>query len=230
MLALSVAMSELLVHGRAARERRRGEPALSMMDFGWKAKAERLRMVMLSAAHQVAKELPPGFTKVLEVFARLSKAGEMLGLHDEMESIQREHPDEPRPLWEPIEVHGWVIAATLYRKEERLWWLVNARRKNDRDPSDKDLVFLNKVLDHLGGEPTRHAIIGPLTVLVEQGGRLPFGWWTWQNRWPLYDIQLNKDKTRDKDKIRIVPLGTRETDGYTSLSTADLAHGDKEEP
>lgn len=209
-----------------------------MMDFGWKKKAERLRMVILSAAHQSAKELPPGFAKTLEVFARLSKTGEMRGLQEELDSLIREYPDEARPLWEPIEVHGWSIEATLYLKEGRLqpqpsdqslWWLVHARRKNDRDPSDKDLVFLNKVIDHLGGEPTRHVIIGPLTALVEEAyGRLPFGWWTWQNRWPLYDIQLNKDKKRDKDKIRIVPLGSRETDGYTSLPAADLA--DKEEP
>lgn len=206
------------------------------MDFGWKAKAERLRMTMLSAAHQSAKELPPGVAKTLEVFARIAQTGKMDALQEELDSIQRDHPDDARPLWEPIEVHGWSIEAVLYLRENKLqpqpsdknlWWLVHARRKNDRDPTDKDLVFLNKVLEHLGCEPTRHVIIGPLTVIVEEDGRLPFGWWTWRNGWLLYDIQVNKDKKRDRDKIRIVPLGTRETEGYTSL---DVLAADDEEP
>jgi hypothetical protein len=50
---------------------------------------------------------------------------------------------------------------------------------------------------------------------------LPFGWWTWQNRWPLFAIQVNKNKKRDQDKIRIVPLGTRETEGYQAIFVDD---------
>lgn len=192
-----------------------------MMDFGWKKKAERLRMVILSGAHQVAKELPPGLSKVLSLYRRVAEDGGAVGggpaLMQEMSAALAAHVDDPKPLWEPTEVHGWKIMATLYLREGKLWWLVHAARKTEREPSDNDVRFLDKILDHLGAEPTRHAIIGPRSSPPGQE-RLPFGWWTWQNRDQLFDIQLNKDKKRDKDKIRIVPLGTRETDGYRSLN------------
>jgi hypothetical protein len=210
-----------------------------MMDFGWKKKAAQLRMVILSAGHQLAKELPPAVSKTLEIFARVSKTGDGSGMQEEMDRLNREHPDGAKLLWEPIEVHGWKIQATLYLKEDQLqpqpcdqslWWLVRAVRKNERAPSDKDIVFLDKILDHLGAEPTRNMIIGPRSTPDGERVRLFFGWWTWQNRWPLFDVQVNKDKKRDADKIRIVPLGSRETEGYTALSAADLSHDDKEEP
>jgi hypothetical protein len=188
------------------------------MELGWKAKAERLRMVILSAAHQLAKELPPTLSKALELYARLSMAGAWPTLQDEMGRLQA-GPDEPRPLWEPIEVHGWKIQATLYRKNDQLWWLVHAVRKNERDPSDKDVVFLDKVLDHLGAEPLRHMIVGPRSNPRGEPEMFAFGWWTWQNRWPLFEVQVNKSTKRDVDKVRIVPAGSRETDGYTSLAT-----------
>lgn len=196
-----------------------------MMELGWAAKAERLRMVILSAGHQHARELPPGIARVLEVFARVAASGDGSGLQEELAAVPR---DEHRPLWEPIEVHGWKIQATMYLRDDRLWWLVHADRKNGRAPSEKDLVFLDKVLDHLGAEPARHAIIGPRS---SPPGRelLPFGWWTWQNRAQLYDVQVNKDKKHDRDKIRVVPLGTRETDGYTSLHVSDFAASDESE-
>lgn len=186
---------------------------------GWEAKAERLRMVILSSGHQLARELPPGISRVLEIFARVAATGDGTGLQEEMAAVPE---DEHRPLWEPIEVHGWKIQATMYLRDGRLWWLVHAVRKNERAPTEKNLVFLDKVLGHLGAEPARHAIIDPRNRPL---GRelLPFGWWTWQNREQLYAVQVNKDKKRDQDKIRIVPLGTRETDGYTSLRVSDFA-------
>lgn len=193
------------------------------MDFGWKKKAERLRMVILSGGHQYAKELPSGMSKILEIFARVAQSGDGRGLQDEIASI----PADPiKPLWEPIDIHGWAIQATMYIRDGKLWWLVHAERKHGREPADKDIAFLNKILDHLGAEPTRHMIIGPSSSPPGEPA-LPFGWWTWQNRSQLYDIQMNKDKKRDAAKIRIVPLGTRETDGYTSLCHDDL---DDKEP
>lgn len=196
-----------------------------MMDIGWKKKADLLRMVILSSAHPLAKELPPGFSKMLEVFARIARTGDGRGAQEEMDELRREHGDEPRPLWEPAEIYGWKIQATMYLRDGQLWWLVHAVRKNENTPLDKHLVMLDKVLDHLGAVPTRHAIIDPRSAPPGEPP-LPFGWWTWQNRQPLYDVQVNKDKKRDADKIRIVPLGSRETDGYSSLPMDDIDEED----
>lgn len=195
-----------------------------MMGFGWKTKAEKLRMVILSAGHQLAKELPPGISAILEIFARVAKSGDASNLQAELANVP---PDEHKPLWEPIEVHGWTIEATMYFRDGQLWWLVHAIRKNAHAPTDKDISFLDKVLGHLGAEPDRHAIIGPRKSPPGEPP-LPFGWWTWRNGWLLYEIQVNKNKKRDEDKIRIVPLGTRETDGYTSLPARDFAADDGE--
>jgi hypothetical protein len=202
-----------------------------VMDFGWKKRAERLRMVILSGAHQLAKELPPGISGALDIFRRVARDGGTPGggpaLMREIEEAFAAHPDDPKPLWEPIEVHGWKIMATMYLQDAKLWWLVHAARKNEGVPSDKAIGFLDKVLDHLGAEPTRHAIIGPRSS-PEGEPALPFGWWTWQNRGQLFDIQVNKNKRRDADKLRIVPLGTRETDGYVSFHAS--ASRDDEDP
>lgn len=59
-------------------------------------------------------------------------------------------------------------------------------------------------------------VIGPTSVPSGEPA-LPFGWWTWQNGLPLYEIQVNQHK-RDREKVRIVPLGSPETDGYRTLS------------
>lgn len=191
------------------------------MILGWKKEAERLRMVILSGGHQLARELGPGISRILEFFSRAAKSGDGRGLQAEIADLPQ---DEHKPLWEPIEVHGWKIQATMYLRDGQLWWLVHADRKNERVPSEKDVKFLDKVLEHLGAVLERHAIIGPRSSPAGEA-LLPFGWWTWRNTWPLYEIQVNKDKKRDQDKIRVVPLGTRETDGYTSLRAQDLAAG-----
>jgi hypothetical protein len=190
------------------------------MDFGWKKKAERLRMVIVSGAHQLAKELPPGISKVLEIFSRVAKSGDGRGLEEEIDNINRDYPDDAKPLWEPVEIYGWKIQATFYLQNKQLWWLVHAVRRNEKPPSDKDVAFLEKVLDHLGADVKRDMIIGPTSSPTGEPP-LPFGWWTWFNRSPLYEIQVNKDKKKDQEKIRIVPLGTRETDGYHSIDKLD---------
>ena len=187
------------------------------MDFGWKAKATRLRTVILSAAHRSAEELPVGISKMLEDLERIAQTGQGDVLVFD-EAVRR-------LCWEPTEVHGWKIQATMYLREGKHWWLVYATRKTESAPSDKDVGFLDRVLDHLGADPKRHSIISPHSDIGAE--RLPFGWWTWQNRDQLLDIQVNKDKKRVADKVRIVPLGTRETDGYASIpAVAD----DAEEP
>lgn len=186
------------------------------MDFGWKKKAEQLRMVILSGAHhQLAKELPPGMLKILALFERVHRSGD--GSHFQEEFADVEVDDAERPIWEPLEIYGWKIEATLYLQNGQLWWLVHAVRRNERSPTEKDVALLDKILAHLGADPKRDVIIGPGSGPANEPGLLPFGWWTWFNTGQLYEIQVNKDKKKDKEKIRIVPLGARETDGYQSL-------------
>lgn len=191
------------------------------MDFGWKKKAERLRMVILSAAHQMAKELPPGTAAILELFRRVASTGDGTDLKEEFDRICAAHANEPQPLWEPADIYGWKMQATLYLDNGQLWWLLNAVRRNEKEPSEKDLVFLDKVLDHLGADPNRSMIIGPRSS-PPGAELLHFGWWTWFNRWPLYEVQVNKTK-RASEMVRVVPLGTHATDGYqpVDLSAAD---------
>lgn len=189
------------------------------MDFGWKKKADLLKMVILSAGHQLAVELPTGLAKMLALFERVAQTGDGRGMQEEMQQLRRDYSEEPKPMWEPAEIYGWKIQATLYRRSDQLWWLVHAVRKNETAPLDKHIAILEKVLDHMGAVPSRHAIIGPRSGPLGEPP-LPFGWWTWENRHPLYTVQLNKEKKRDHEKIRIVPLGSRETDGYESINLA----------
>jgi hypothetical protein len=100
---------------------------------------------------------------------------------------------------------------------------VHAIRRNEKEPTDKDVALLDKVLDRLGCDPKRDLIIGPRSDLADGLGLLPFGWWTWFNQAPLYEIQVNKTKKKDLEKIRIVPLGAPETDGYQTLDASSDA-------
>lgn len=192
-----------------------------MFSFGWKKKTLILKVTILSSAHQLAQELSPFIAHMLELYSEASKTGDISRLQQHIE--QSKEGDTHKLLWEPAEIYGWMIQATLYKKAEHLWWLVHATRKTNVSPSDKDITLLDKILEELGAQPLRHMVIGPRNT----GGVLPFGWWTWQNREPLLDLQVNKDK-KGKDMIRIVPLGTRETDGFESVNLVTKDQIDKE--
>ena len=196
-----------------------------MMDFGWKKKAERLRMVILSAAHQMAKDLPPGTAAILDLFRRVAATGDGTDFKKEFDRICIIHADEAQLLWEPVDIYGWKMQATMYLQNDQHWWLLNAARRNEKEPNEKDIAVLDKVLDHLGADPNRDMIIGPRSSPAGEP-RMVFGWWTWFNRWPLFEVQVNKAK-RGQDVVRIVPLGTRATDGYQPV---ELRDDDKEKP
>jgi hypothetical protein len=202
-----------------------------MMNFGWKKKAELLRMVILSAGHQMAKDLPAGTAAILELFKRTAANGGGSNVKQEFDRICTAYADEPQPMWEPIDLYGWKIQATMYLQNGQLWWLLNAARRNEKEPSDKDIALLDKVLDHLGADPKRDTIIGPRSSPAGYE-TLHFGWWTWFNRWPLYEVQVNKGK-RGQDMTRLVPHGTPASDGYQSIDlndTADDAEAGTETP
>lgn len=192
-----------------------------MLQFGWKAKAEKLRMVIVSAGHQGARELTPFTSQMLEIYARVVRTGDATGLQEEMDALVAAHPNSQKMLWEPLDIGGWTLQCALYLKEAKFWWLVHATCKSPFAPSKKSVALLYKVLDHLGCIPDRHVVIGPDTH-PDGEETLPFGWWTWQNQHPLFEIQVNKHK-KGADMMRIVPLGSRATDGYESV---DLKGGE----
>lgn len=192
--------------------------------MGWREKAERLRVVIVSAGHQHAKPLSPAIKLVLALFRRAAaEPKEARNLALDLEGIP-EIPDAEKPLWEPALIRGWKIQATMYLDDAKLWWLVHATRKDERTPNEGDIEVIHKVIDHLGGEPTRHAVIGPRN---SPSGHPPppFGWWTWRNRADLFEVQVYKgpDRVSKKNLIRIVPLGSRPTDGYERI---DITKGD----
>lgn len=194
------------------------------MDFGWKKKAERLRMTILSAGHQGAKDLPPGTAAILDLFRRVAESGDGADVKTAFDRICVTYAGEPQPMWEPADIHGWKLQATMYLDNGQLWWLLNAVRRNERAPTDKDVVFLDKILEHLGADPARDMIIGPRSTPAGHA-TLVFGWWTWFNRWPLFEIQT-KDEGAGTE-LRVVPLGTRAADGYQTVDLIDDADEDK---
>ena len=202
-----------------------------MMNFGWKKKTEHLRLVIVSAAHQMAKELPPGTIAILDLFKRVAKdGGGGPNLKEEFDRICIDHADEPQPLWEPVDIYGWKIQATLYLQNGQPWWLLHAVRRNEKEPSDKDIAILDKVLEQLGADTKRDVIIGPRSS--PQGYEtLHFGWWTWLNRWPLFEVQVNRAKSGSA-VTRVVPLGTKPSDGYEAVELRDArdARDDKAKP
>lgn len=185
------------------------------MDLGWKKKAERLRMIVLTGAHSLAKELAPALREILDFFRETAKT-----LHFDRAKAARTLAapiaQEVKPIWEPAEIYGWKIEATLYREQHQLWWLVSARRgeHEQQPPTEKSIDFLIKVLEHLGADPRRDAIIAPWSH-PEGKEALPFGWWAWINQQPLYEFRV-KGKS-----MRVFPLDAPEVDGYTRLDQAD---------
>lgn len=185
-----------------------------MITPGWKKKAEKLRMIILSA--EIDLPLPPELAHVFEVMRRFRKG------QADTEALQRaiDAPVEvPQWLWEPFSdmrgepqpIYGWMINATMYQLNGQNWWLVSAERRPSNTLPEKDMLMLGKVLDVLGGHIEHDALsIGALDDNAREG--VPF-MWTWFNQAPLYEVQVSKAK---KD-IRIVPRGAPESNGYAKL-------------
>ena len=191
-----------------------------MLMLGWKAKAELLRTVLLTAGHQVAKKLPEGLGKVLDLYRRVHETRDPNSIAEESLDLHRRvHENEVRDqrlLWEPSEIAGWKIRASFYLDDaDKLWWLFHAQRKSPRAPADKDIQILYKVLEHMGCDPARRVIIGPESGPGTEYEALPFGWWTWPNTFPLLEMQIKKDGK--KVHTRVVPSGTRPTDGFQHI-------------
>ena len=88
-------------------------------------------------------------------------------------------------------------------------------------PTEKEVGFLEKAVEMMGGDPARHVIIGHRSNVSSDPGLLGFGWWTWKNIDALYEVQVHKDK-KGKDAIRIVPSGSRAADGYEKIDLKNV--------
>ncbi len=189
------------------------------MLFGWRKKADQLRMVLLVAGHPLAKELAPGLREMLDAFRDVAKgSADASARAQEVWRRVSATPltDAERPLWEPMEIHDWAFQATFYRvpnHPDQLWWLVRASHENEQPPTDKEIAWLDKILEYLGADPVRDLLCGPRTPPPPGSPRYPFGWWSWLNRDPLFEIHIHPTKT-GRDHIRYVPAGTRPSDGY----------------
>lgn len=82
---------------------------------------------------------------MLAAFGRFAACGERADLQQSLSKIGT-IPVDSKPIWEPMEVYGWKVDATMYRRDEQFWWLVHAERKNETEPRNKDIAVLDKVL------------------------------------------------------------------------------------
>jgi len=179
---------------------------------GWKVKALKLKTTILVGGHQTAKELPPTFKTILEIYAEANRVGEAFMTEGVIERLPP-LTDAERPLHEPADINGWHFDAMMYLKDGELWWLVHAIRKDERPPREKDVKLLNHVLELLGCLPT-DAVIAPGSSPATEN--LPFGWWTWRNTAPLQEMQVNPD-IKGPRALRIVRKGAPETDGFKRM-------------
>jgi len=169
-----------------------------VQDFGWKKKAERLRMMILAGAPLF--EIDPLMLRTLETM-RKGLRGQ--SSRDEFEQTLGELNTSPPSagssfLWEPIDIYGWAVSATMYLLDGKPWWLVRATHKKPQ-PSDKEITMVEKVVGHLGADPVRDRIMN--TSFDAHGYGM---WWTWINQTQLYEFQTDR-QTKD---FRVVPEGT----------------------
>lgn len=206
---------------------------------GWQRKADVLRGVMLSAGHQLARPLDPGIQALMDAYRDAAKTSEDTpNLRQKLDTAKGLIENDPKSqIWEPVHdkrgepshIYGWHFNATMYLENDQLYWLLHAQRPRDAMPTDNELGFLRKVVEHLGADIVRDQIIGPWSP----NGDSRFGWWTWFNQWPLVEIQSRKARPgATAPDLRYVPLGTPPSDGYERIDMtkppthATDGHGD----
>lgn len=93
------------------------------MDFGWKKKVERLRVIILSCAPLF--ELDPLTARTINTMrdaTRLRACREEIeGTIEALNEAQAGAVQAPRTLWEPLELYGWRFEATMYLLDGKPW-------------------------------------------------------------------------------------------------------------
>lgn len=178
---------------------------MSLFTPGWLKKALHLRTIVLCIPKLT--ELPPDDFELFDAMRSFNR-----GTIDAAE-LQRRwdaiSPSERTPqLHEPLDVYGWNIKATLHAVGGAAWWFATVTRT--KSPSEKDKKVLAKVLDVLGCDPARDILsVSDFDRLVAEN--VPVMYW-WPNTFELQEIQFNA-----KGDMRMVPRGSRATDGYQKI-------------
>lgn len=182
--------------------------------FGWSKKVDLLKQDILSTAHQNAQEIPSLFWSVFEEEKRALALGVPPVSSKENEELLEFVP--PFSLcWKGLRVYDWTIGVTMYLRDNHPWWLVVADYWDSyrETPRRSKVVFLERILARLGANLPRDRLIGPCLDGTEETN-LHFGWWTWENRWSLYEVQENARVSCGRNKARVGTKGTPESDGY----------------
>lgn len=195
---------------------------MSWLKSAWKEKLDRQKLIVCSV---YATDPPSHFLKWIEVHRRWNR-GEI----DEA-TVMREFPmdqaasvelSDMRVMWEPVHtkkgeetlVFGWNVQATMYLSNGQPWWLVRASRAGA--PSEQDEAALDRIIEHLGGDPNRDLITG---IPGEDAADRHEIWLTWFNQLPLIDMLYHRNaKHVSPDKrMLIVPRGAPEREGYERM-------------
>jgi hypothetical protein len=186
---------------------------------GWKKKAEKLRMIILSC--DLDQPISPEMAESFDLMRKVRKGQIDLEEFRRAEAKLQPHLKPWEGLWEPFSdmrgepqsFYGWAIEAAMCQLNDHNWWLVRAERMvrgADTLPG-KDVAMLGKVIEVLGGHIEHDALsVGELEDNALEG--VPF-LWTWFNQAPLYEVQVSALR---KD-IRVVPRGAPESDGYIKM-------------
>lgn len=189
---------------------------------GWLKKASKLRATVACIPDGEIKDLSPSMSDMIDAMRAYRRGtiteDEAFRRCTAAELAGRAEPHIER-LHEPADIYGWQIKATLVRWHDKVCWLVVVDRPS-RTCTGKDLAMLGKVMVALGSDDPKRdqvSVGGDPDELARRGSPIIFAW---PNTDQLLDVHVNKEK-RGKDLMRIVPRGSRPTDGYENLD--DLA-------
>lgn len=186
---------------------------------GWRKKVDHIKMIVLSMGDLVM-EMPPDVRIRFDVMRRMFHEGRE-PTEAEMALTEHGKSNNPDQLWEPVDLYGWHIQATMYLLDGKAWWMVGATRKPDDLPSEKDMAWLQKIVDRLGGDLKRDLLAD---VIAHSGIADAHIWVTWINQAQLFEVQINPN-FKDKRSIRIVPLGMAESNGYRRIDRTNPKYG-----
>lgn len=178
------------------------------MLFGWKKRIIRLHTMLLAGAP--LNEIDPALARALEAtrgalrgtISREDFDRDMAGI------MTPPDPNAPiKHLWEPIELYGWKIEATMYLLDGKPWWLARANHKRD-EPAEKDFTMLRQAIDYLGADPERDCIMN-----TTFGGGRGYGmWWTWINQAPM--MELHTTGKGNAFNMKALPEGSPVAPGW----------------
>jgi hypothetical protein len=193
---------------------------MGLLTPGWLKKALKLRTIVSCIPDNEIKESPveTDLNDAMRAFRR--------GTIDEQALLDRYKAlgDTPPPerLHEPAEIYGWRFRATLVRYHGKPWWLVSVERPSGT-ASAKDKAMLVKIMGALGCDDIERDQLSVMPMDELVAAKVPV-MYLWPNMIQLLDVHIHTEKANKgklhKDAMRLVPRGSRPTDGYEDLETA----------